>query len=189
MVWRVEYTNHPFLEKKRRKLLEKALAEAACEMEGLLEVRENTGLVLGDSGFTVESAWLPGLAKHHLGVRYLKRADDWVATVIFTGRRTMTVDEVKGFLGGLGLNECSLTGLGVTNEKTVGQRLAELREGLSRTDWADPVKEANLATADVLEGWLVKGTIRLNDGVLDALIKIQNAVRPQLAKVDKVVES
>ena len=183
MVWRVEYTDHPFLEKKLRKALEKALADDAQDLENLLKVRENTGLVLGDSGFNIESAWLPGLGKHHLGVRYAKRGDSWVATVTFPNHKTMKVEEVKGFLGGLGLNEGSLTGLGVTNEKTVGQRLTELREGTSQIDWADHIKQANLATADVLEGWLDKGTIRLNDGMLDALKKIQKAVRPQPAKV------
>jgi hypothetical protein len=125
MVWQLEYTNHPFLEKKLRKALEKALEDAAREVEVLLAVRENTGMVLDDSGFSVESAWLPDLGKHHLGVRYAKRGDNWVATLTFPSRETMTLDEVKRFLGGLGLDECSLTGLGVTNEKTVGQRLAE----------------------------------------------------------------
>ena len=189
MVWRVEYTNHPFLEKKLRKALEKALEDAAVEVEVLLAVRENTGFVLGDSGFSVESAWLPGLGKHHLGVRCEKRGDSWVATLTFPDRGTMTLDEVKRFLGGLGLNECSLTGLGVTNEKTVGQRLTELRESTSQIDLEECVRQANLATADSLEGWLYKGTIRLNDGLLDALIKIQKAVHPQPAKAGKVVES
>jgi len=81
MVWLVEYTNQPFLEKKRRKLLEKTLADSVGDVESLLEMKENSGLVLGDSGFNVESAWLPGLEKHHLGVRYARRADEWVATV------------------------------------------------------------------------------------------------------------
>jgi len=177
MVWLVEYTDHPFLEKKRKKLLEEALASSARDVESLLGAEENSGLVLGDTGFNVESAWLPDFGKHHLGVRYAKRSDEWVASVLFTDRGTLTVKEVKSFLGGLGLNDCDLTCLGVTNEKTVGQRLSELREGLTASGWVDRVKQTDFAAAEVLEGWLSKGTIRLNDGMLDALRKIQNAAR------------
>ena len=181
MAWMIEYTNHPFLEKKRRKALERALADSAGDVESLLKNDENTGLVLGDSGFNVESVWLPGVGKHHLGVRYAKRADDWVATVTLSGRGTMTLEEVKSFLKDLDLNDCSLAGLGVTNEKTVGQRLTELGEGFSGSAWEIPVAHAILATAEVMEAWLSRGTIRLNDGLLDALRKIQNAARGQPA--------
>lgn len=173
--WRIEYTNHPFVEKKRRKILEKALAKAVGDIENLLKVGGDSGLMLGDTGFSVESTWLPDVKKHHIAVHDLKKADDWVASIVFNGRQTMTVEEVKNVLRSLGLNEYSIYGLGVTNEKTVGQLLAELEENLAKADREELAKKVDLINATFLEGFLEKAIIRLNDGMLDALRKIENA--------------
>lgn len=84
MSWRLEYTNHPCVRRKRRKVLEKAVAEAVDKVENLLEVEGDDGLVLGDTGFSVESTWLPELKKHHVAVRDLEKGDGW-ASLTFDG--------------------------------------------------------------------------------------------------------
>jgi len=96
------------VEKKRRKILEKALAEAVGDIENLLKVGGDSGLMLGDTGFSVESTWLPDVNKHHVAVRDVKKGDDWVASIVFNGRQTMTVEEVKNVLRSLGLHACML---------------------------------------------------------------------------------
>ena len=157
--------------------MEKAVAEAVDKVENLLEVEEDDGLVLGDTGFSVESTWLPELKKHHVAVRDLEKGDGWVASIVFVGRSAMSVEEVKSVLRSLGLSEYSLSGLGVTNKKTVGERLAELEENIAKTDREELLKKIDRATAAVLEGWLEGGIIRLNDGLLDAVRKIENATQ------------
>ena len=66
---RIEYTNHPFIKKKRRKMLERAVAEAIDDVKRLLETEGNGGFMLGETDFSVESTWLPDLKKHHIDDR------------------------------------------------------------------------------------------------------------------------
>ena len=56
--WHIEYTNHPPLKKKHKKILENAIADFIDEIELLLKVKADDGFMLGDTGFCVESTWL-----------------------------------------------------------------------------------------------------------------------------------
>jgi len=56
--WHIEYTNHPPLKKKRKKILERAIAGFIEEIELLLKVKADKRFILGDTNFYVESTWL-----------------------------------------------------------------------------------------------------------------------------------
>ena len=174
MVWRIEYTNYPWVKKKRRKILERILRDATEDMEVLLGTKEDMGFYLGDSGFWIESIWLSDVGKHHVGVRDFEKDDRWVASLVFDDYPTLTVDEVQGILRGMGLNEYSIGFLGMTNEKTVGEFLVELEEGMD-AGRTEREKKVDFALASLLEGYLEEGVIGLNDGLLDALRKIEKA--------------
>jgi len=107
--WRIEYTNHPPVKKKRRKELEKVLSESIEGVKCLLKAGESGGLILGDTSFWVESTWLPDLKKHHLAVRDLKADNEWVSSIVFEEYPTMGVEEVKSTLKALGFGEYSLS--------------------------------------------------------------------------------
>lgn len=51
MAWRIEYTNDPWLKKKRKKILEEAVAEAIDEIKRLLQWKWGGGLMLGETVF------------------------------------------------------------------------------------------------------------------------------------------
>ncbi|MGQ9552158.1 MAG: hypothetical protein ACUVUE_07010 [Candidatus Bathycorpusculaceae bacterium] len=172
--WRIEYTNRPWLKKKRKKVLERAVAEAIHDIGRLLKAEEDGGFMLGETDFSVESTWLKDLKKHHIAVHDSKAGgEDWVASIVFEQHPTMTVEEVKKTLRGKGLGEYSLHGLGMTNEKTVNEFIAESEESLSRADRGEWAKEVNRVTVALLEGFLEKGTIKQSDGLLDAIRKIE----------------
>ena len=174
--WRIEYTNHPFIKKKRRKMLERAVAEAIDDIKRLLETEGNGGFMLGETDFSVESTWLPDLKKHHIAVHDLKNGDEWVASIVFEAHPTMTVEEVKGTLRKLGFSEYSLYALGVTNEKTVGELMAELKEKMRSQNRDELLKKIALANLKSLEGFLEQGIIKLNDGLLEAFRKIDRLI-------------
>ena len=178
--WHIEYTNHPFVTKKRRKILEKAVAESIQDIKNHLKiVTEDIGArrILVEKNFYAELAYLPSLRKYHIAVRDLKRDEDWVATIIFDDQPTMTVKEVKRMLREMGFDEYSLYGLGVTNKKTVSEFIAELEENLSRTDREEWEKSKDLSDLEFLEAFLEKGVIKLSDGFLDAIRKIDRYIR------------
>jgi len=174
--WRIEYTGHPTLKKKRKKILERAIAESVEEIKHLLNLNRSDGLLLGETDFSVESTWLPDLKKHHVAVRDIKRADDWVATIIFEEYPTMSIEEVKNTLKKKGFGEYSLYGLGVTNEKTVSEFMAELEEKISSHDRDELAKKIDLVDLKFLEGFLEQGIIKLSDGLLDAFRKIDRYI-------------
>ena len=176
MSWRVEYTNHPWLKKKRRKILERSLAEGIEVVERRLRRGEGYGLVLGDSCFWVDSMWLPELKKHHLAVRDLKGDNRWVATIVSAEDLTMTLEQVKSILRSKGLSKYSIDCLALTNEKTVDEKLAELEENLAEADRDELDEKVDRAAAAFLEEWLETGVIRLNDGMLDAMRKIEKTI-------------
>lgn len=174
--WHIEYTNHPPLKKKRKKILEKAVADFIDEIELLLKVKADDGFMLGDTGFCVESTWLRDLEKHHIAVRDLKGGDRWVASIIFENYPTMNVDEVKETLRKLGFNEYSLYALGVTNEKTVNQLLVELEANFKREDRKEWLKEIDFINLKFLKELLKRGIIKPTDGLLDAFRKIDKYI-------------
>jgi hypothetical protein len=175
-VWRIEYTNYPFIKKKRRKILDRAVAEQIDDIERLLETEEDDALMLGETEFSVESTWLPDLKKYHIAVHDLKGGDEWVASIVFEEYPTMTVEEVKNTLRKMGFGEYSLYGLGMTNEKTVSEFLAELEEKLNNTDREEWAKSIDLLNLKFIEGFLEQGIIKLSDGLLDALRKIDRCI-------------
>lgn len=177
MGWRIEYTNHPPLKKKRRKELEKALSESIEGVKCLLKAEESGGLILGDTGFSVESTWLPDLKKHHLAVRDLKADNEWVSSIVFEEYPTMGVEEVKSTLKAMGFGEYSLYGLAVTNEQTVAEYISELEEKLNRPERDELAKELDHLLLELLNEFLKQGIIKLNDGLLDAIRKIDQLSR------------
>ena len=182
MSWRIEYTNHPWLKKKRKKILEKAVAEAIGDIKNRLKmVSEDEWLerILGDTDFIVELEYLRSSKKHHIAIRDLKRDEDWVATIVLEDQPTMTVEEVKGTLRKLGFNEYSLYALGVTNEKTVSELMAELEEKMRSHNRDELLKKIDLANLKFLEGFLEQGIIKLNDGLLDAFRKIDRLINSE----------
>ena len=172
MPWRIEYTNHPPLKKKRRKELEKAISENIEGVKRLLKVEESGGLTLANASFSVESTWLPDLKKHHLAVRDLKADDKWVSSIVFEEYPTMGVEEVKSTLKALGFGEYSLYGLAVTNEQTVAEYISELEEKLNRPERDELAKELDHLLLEFLNEFLKQGIIKLSDGLLDAMRKI-----------------
>jgi len=176
MAWRIEYTNHPWLKKKRRKILEREVAEAIDDIERLLKIKGDDGFILGDSDFAAESAWVKDLKKHHIAIRNFKvRGDDWVASIVFKRHPTMIVEEVKNTLKSVGLGEYSIYGLGVTNNQTVGELLTELQEKLDKPERVEWAKDVDIFCSTALEALLEQGIIKLSDGALDALRKIEQA--------------
>jgi len=173
MAWHIEYTNHPLLTKKRRKTLERLIAEAIGNIERLLELKRDEGFFLG-SDFNIESKWVEDIGKHHVAVCSLKDGGEWVATVVFENRPTMTLDDVKAALKAKGFSEYSLYALGVTNQKTVRELLSEMEAGLTKGT-EEYVKEIRRINISVLETFLEKGIIKLSDGLLDAFKKIEEA--------------
>ena len=176
MDWHIEYTNHPFVAKKNRKILEKAVIENIREIERLLKNEESDGFVLGETNFYVESNWLKSLKKHHIAVRSLK-GNAWVATIIFEDHPTMSIEEVKSTLRKMGFGEYDLHGLSLTNDETLGEFIAELEEKLSMPDREERAKNVDLINLKLLEGFLEKGIIKLNDGLLDAFRKIDRYIQ------------
>jgi len=182
MSWRIEYTNHPWLRKKRKKILEKAVAEAIGDIRNRLKmVGEGEWLerILGDTDFIVELEYLRSSKKYHIAIRDLKRDEEWVATIVHEDQPTMTVEEVKGTLRKLGFSEYSLYALGVTNEKTVGELMAELEEKMRSQNRDELLKKIALANLNFLEGFLEQGIIKLNDGLLDAFRKIDRLINSE----------
>jgi len=173
MVWRIEYTNHPYVKKKQGKVLERSAALAIDDIERLLKIEGDDGFMLGDTDFYVESAWLPDLKKHHIAVLDLKQGGEWVASIVFNDHPTMSVEDVKNTLRKMGLGEYSLYGLEMTNEKTVNEYIAELEENLGRADREELAEKVDLVNLKFLEGFLEKGIIKLSDGLLDAVRKIE----------------
>jgi len=179
MSWRIEYTNHPWLKKKRKKILEKAVAEAIGDIENRLKmVGEDEWLerILGDTDFVVELEYLRSSKKYHIAIRDLKRDEDWVATIVLEDQPTMTVEEVKDTLRKLGFNEYSLYALGVTNEKTVSGLMAELEEKMRSHNRDELLKKIDLANLKFLEGFLEQGIIKPSDSLLDAIRKIDRTL-------------
>ena len=174
MVWRIEYTKYPWVKKKQKKILERILRDATEDVEVLVGTREDMGFHLGDSGFWIESIWLSDVRKHHLGVRDFEKDNRWVASLVFDDHPTLTVDEVQGILRGMSLNEYSIGLLGTTNEKTVGEYLVELEEGMD-AGRTEREKKVDFSLAKLLETYLKDGVIGLNDGLLDAMKKIEKA--------------
>ena len=170
--WRIEYTDHPPVKKRRKKVLEKAIANFIDKIRFLLETKADNGFMLGDTDFCIESTWLKDLQKHHVAVRDLKSGDSWVASIIFENYPTMNVHEVKASLRKLGFNEYSLYALGVTNEKTVGELLAELEANFSRRDREEWLREMDFINLKFLNEFLKRGIIKPTDGLLDAFRKI-----------------
>jgi len=158
-------------------MLERAVAEAIDDIKRLLETEEDDALMLGDTDFSVESTWLPDLKKYHIAVHDLKDGDEWVASIVFEDYPTMSVEDVKSALRKMGFGEYSLYGLGMTNEKTVSEFLAELEENLSRDDREEWAKSIDLLNLKFLEGFLEQGIIKLSDGLLDALRKIDRCIQ------------
>jgi len=144
------------------------------DMEFLLGTKEDMGFYLGDSGFWIASIWLSDMGKHHLGVRDFEKDDRWVASLVFDDYPTLTVLEVQSSLRGMGLNQYSIGFLGMTNENTVGEYLVELEEEMD-AGRTERQKKVDFALAKLLEGHLKEGVIWLNDGLLDALKKIEKA--------------
>jgi len=172
--WRVEYTNHPRLTKKQRKFLERDISEAINSIMQRLKIREDYALHLSKSGLYVDLIWLPALKKHHLGMRGFETLC-WVASIVFDGHPTLTVEEAKSILRSLGLNERNIDGLGMTNEKTVGEHLADCDEATDKAgeEWWPGLFDYR--GVELLEAELEKGVISSNDGLLDALRKIDQA--------------
>jgi len=159
--------------------LERAVAESIEEIKRLLKINESDGLMLGDTDFSIESTWLPNLKKHHIAVCDLKKADDWVATIVFEEYPTMSIDEVKRTLKKKGFREYSLYALGITeNDRTVAEYIAELQEKLSGDDEKDEwVRKVDLVNLTFLEHCLEQGIIKLSDRLLDALRKIDREIQ------------
>ena len=149
------------------------MAEAIDAIKSLLEIEEDSGLMLGDTGFYVESIWLPNVQKYHVAVRDLEKGYGWVASIVFDGCLAMSVEEVKRTLRSLGVSEYSLCSLGVTNEVTVGELLAGLKENVVKAGSEEWIKKVDVVTASFLEECLEKGVLRLNDGLLNAVRKIE----------------
>jgi hypothetical protein len=171
MGWHIEYTNHPWLKKKLKKILERAVAESIEEIKHLLERKTDGGYMLGETGFSVESVWLPDLKKHHIALRNFE-VDQWVASIVFDDYPTMGVEEVKNALKKLGFGEYSLYALGVTNEKTVGDLLKEIEEDLKGAA-EESAQKILLVNKAFVETFLEKGLIKMSDGLLDAFRKIE----------------
>jgi len=180
MDWRIEYTNHPFVTKKRRKILEKAVAEAIQDIKRHLKiVTEDVGArrILEGTNFSVELTYLPSLKKYHIAICDLKKDEDyWVATIVLEDHPTATVEEVKSTLRKMGFGEYSLYGLEVTNKKTVSEFIAEIEENLSRADREEWEKSKDLSDLEFLEAFLEQGIIKLSDGFLDAMRKIDRYI-------------
>lgn len=87
----------------------------------------------------------------------------------------MNVEEVKSTLRKKGLGKYSLYGLGITNEKTMGEYMAELEEKLSKAEMEELAEKVALVNLKFFEGFLERGIIRLSDGLLDAVRKIEHA--------------
>lgn len=174
MAWQIEYTNHPWLKKKLKKILERAVAESIEEIKHLLEKRADGGFVLGETSFSVESVWLPDLKKHHIALCNFEM-DEWVASIVFDDYPTMGVEEVKNTLKKLGFGEYSLYVLGMTNEKTVGDLLKEIEEELKGTA-EESAQKILLVNKAFVETFLEKGLIKMSDGLLDAFRKIEDYV-------------
>jgi hypothetical protein len=171
MVWHIEYTNHPSVPGKRRKALEKLLAEAIGKVESLLQAKGDGSLTL-DSDFQVESVWIKEIRKHHVALCSLKGGGEWVATIVFENYPTMTLKEVKATLKAMGFSEYSLYALGVDNEETVGELLNKMEADLME-ETEECVKQIRLVNKAFLEAFLEKGIIKLSDGLLDAFKKIE----------------
>lgn len=99
------------------------------------------------------------------------RVATWVASIVFEEHPTMNVEEIKSAFRKKGLGEYSLYGLGITNEKTVGECVAELEEMLRWKNW----RKSCLCELEVFRRILERGIIRLSDGLLDAVRKIEHA--------------
>jgi hypothetical protein len=174
MAWRIEYTDHPWVKKKRKKILESVLRDVIEDVVVLLEIREDMCYHIEDLGFLITSVWLSDVGKHHLGVRDSEKDDRWVASLVFDDYPTLTVDEVRSILRGMGLHEYSIGLLGTTNETTVGEHLVELEEEMDAGK-TDREKRIASSLAKLLEMYLNEGAIALNDGLLDAMRKIEKA--------------
>jgi len=175
MSWRIEYTNHPWLKKKSRKILEKAVAEAIRDIERMLKIEGDDGFMLGDTGFAIESMWVEHLKKHHLAVEDFKHGGSWVASLVFERYPTMTVEEAKSILREIGFSEHSIYALsayGTPNEQTVGEFLAQHMENLESPHREKLLKALDLVIVASLEKFLEQGIIKLSDRFLDALRKI-----------------
>jgi len=172
MAWRIEYTNEPWLKKRRKKALKGEVARFIHRIEGLLQDRSEDGFMLGDSDFSVEALWVDRAQKHLLAVHDLSMGGgDWVASILFDEYPCMGVEEAKGLLRRLGLSETSVYGLNVTNEKTVGELLGKMEADLEKkTD--EYVQQIRLINKAFLENLLEKGIIKTSDGLLDAHRKI-----------------
>ncbi|MEM3716045.1 MAG: hypothetical protein QW145_02655, partial [Candidatus Bathyarchaeia archaeon] len=151
MPWRIEYTDHPRLGKKHKKILENAVAEAIEEIKRLLQRKQDGGFLLGKTGFSVESIWLPELKKHHIALRGFKT--EWVASIVFDEYPTMSVEEVKNTLKNMGFEEHSLYALGATNQKTVAALLEEIENKLKSED-EEYVKQILLINKSLIETFL-----------------------------------
>lgn len=171
MAWRIEYTNHPWLKKKHKKILEEAVAEAIDEIKRLLQRKQGGGLMLGETVFSVESTWLPELKKHHIALCEFQKKQ-WVASIVFDDCPTMSVKEVKSTLRNMGFKEYSQYALGVTNEKTVAALLEEIEEEL-KSENEECIKQILLVNKSFIETFLQKGIIKMSDGLLGAFRKIE----------------
>ena len=76
----------------------------------------------------------------------------------------------------LGFNEYSLYALGVTNEKTIGQLLAEPEAKFKREDRQEWLKEIDFINLNFLNGLLKHRIIKPTDGLLDAFRKIDKYI-------------
>jgi len=171
MAWHIEYMTHPPLPGKRRKALEKLLAEAIGKVESLLQAEGDGSLIL-DSDFQVESVWIKEIRKHFVALCSLKDGGEWVATIVFENYPTVTLKEVKATLKAMGFSEYSLYALGVNNEETVGELLNKMEADLmEKTE--ECVRQIRLVNKAFLEAFLEKGIIKLSDGLLDAFKKIE----------------
>lgn len=174
MAWCIEYTDHPWVKKKRKKILESVLRDVIEDVVVLLGIREDMCFHIEDLGFLITSVWLSDVGKHLLGVRDSEKDNRWVASLVFDDYPTLTVDEVKGILRGMSLTEYSIGLLGTTNENTVGEYLVELEEGMD-AGRTEREKKVDFALAKLLAAYLKEGVIGLNDGLLDAMKKIEKA--------------
>ena len=175
--WRIEYTNHPVLRRKRREVLERCVAEAIGEIERFMRAREDNFLVFEDLGFAVESIWLPDLRRCHLAVYDLKSlSESWVASIVLDGYPTMGVEEVKRVLRKKGLGEYSIYGLTMTNEKSLGEYIIELEEELRKPSLNELVRRIRAANLKALEFLLKVGIIGAGEGLLDAVKKIEKSM-------------
>lgn len=173
MNWRIDYTNEPWLKKRRRKELETEVAKSIHRIKELLQDQSEDGFRLGDSGFSVEAVWVDRVQRHLVAV--LDRNVRWVAYLILDRYPCLGVEKVKDLLRKLGLSETNIYGipnLTTTNEETVGRFLAELEADL-RQETDERVRRIRLINKAFLEGFLEKGVIKVSDGLLDAHRKIQ----------------